>query len=190
MRVAFFGGSFDPPHIAHVMAVVHLRSLFEFERILVVPVLEHPFDKHLTPFDHRRRMCALAMGWVPATDISPVERELVTPSLTVRTLRHLRQTHPDFELRLVIGADVLDEVHKWHAFDAVTKLAPPLVLGRVGHERPEAGPQMLPEVSSSKVREWLRQRESPEFQSRLREVVPAAVLRYIDEHDLYRPGSR
>jgi hypothetical protein len=49
---------------------------------------------------------------------------------------------------------------------------------------------MLPEVSSSKVREWLRQRESPEFQSRLREVVPAAVLRYIDEHDLYRPGSR
>jgi nicotinic acid mononucleotide adenylyltransferase len=49
---------------------------------------------------------------------------------------------------------------------------------------------MLPEVSSSKVREWLRQWESPESQNRLREVVPKAVLRYIDEHGLYRPGSR
>ena len=186
MRVAFFGGSFDPPHIAHVMAVVYLHTVQNFDRILVVPVLEHPFEKQLAPFDHRFRMCQLAMGWVPHAEVSSAERELAAPSFTLRTLRHLRQDHPDFELRLVIGADVLDEVRQWQAFDAVTKLAPPLVLGRVGYDRPEAGPQMLPDVSSSRVRGWLRQRESSESRERLREVVPVPVLRHIEEHDLYR----
>jgi nicotinate-nucleotide adenylyltransferase len=186
VRVAFYGGSFDPPHIAHVLAVAYLIALGEFDRVLVVPVLSHAFGKQLAPYEDRLRMCEAAMGWLPNVEISATEKSLGAPSRTRHTLRHLQREHPDFQLRLVVGADVLDEAKKWHAFDEVCKTAPLFVLGRVGYERPEAGPQVLPAVSATEVRRLLLQRADPHAEQRLRALVPARVLAYIDEHGLYR----
>ena len=186
MRVAFYGGSFDPPHIAHVMAGGYLTALGEFDRVLVVPVFSHPFAKQLAPFESRLRLCELALGWIPGVEISDVERSLDTPSLTLRTLQHLQQQHPDFALRLVVGADVLADAAKWHAFDEVCAIAPPLILGRVGYEHPDSGPQVLPAVSGTEVRNLLTRAADPEAAERLRALVPAPVLGFIEEHGLYR----
>jgi len=116
------------------------------------------------------------------------ESELPLPSRTLYTLKALKERHPDWAMRLVIGADVLLETQKWHAFERVAELAPPLILGRAGVRHPEAPPAILPDVSSTRVRELLLRRSEPEASRELERVVPRAVLEYIREHGLYAAG--
>ncbi|HMJ11374.1 MAG TPA: nicotinate-nicotinamide nucleotide adenylyltransferase, partial [Polyangiaceae bacterium] len=148
MNVGFFGGSFDPPHVAHVLAISYVLSVARFDRVLVVPVFDHALKVSHAPFAERFEMCRRALGWLPRLEISDIEQELGQPSFTLRTLQTLRERHPDWALRLVIGSDVLFETHKWHAFAEVSALAPPFVLGRVGAEHALARPGMLPDISS------------------------------------------
>ncbi len=185
MEVAFYGGSFNPPHVAHVLAAAYLRGVCGFQRVLVVPVFSHAFDKRLVSFEHRVRMCELALGWLPGVEVSRVEAELETPSLTLRTLRHLSAKHPDFRFRLVVGSDVLFESHKWHAYDEVRKLAPPFVVGRVGFPHPDSPPPVLPDVSSTRVRE-LFAKGGADARRELEVYVPRAVLAYVGEQGLFQ----
>src|SRR6476660_232974 len=113
MNVALFGGSFDPPHVGHVLAVSYALSTGPFDGLLVVPVLAHAFGKHLAPYEHRVAMTALAMSDLPRATVSTVEETLGAPSRTLRTVQHLKQAHPDWNLRLVVGADVHLERHEW-----------------------------------------------------------------------------
>jgi nicotinate-nucleotide adenylyltransferase len=181
-RVAFFGGSFNPPHVAHVLAVVAAQSLAAIDRVLVVPVYRHPFSKELVSFEHRLAMCELALGWLPNVEVSAVERDLGGESLTLRTLEHLAEANPSWSLRLLVGSDVVRDFPKWHRFDRVAELAPPLFLGRVGHEHPDVPAPVLPGFSSSEVRDALARSDARYVGDR----VPAKVLEYIDAHGLYR----
>src|ERR1041384_891173 len=94
-RVAVFGGSFNPPHIAHVLAVVYALEVAPIDRVLIVPVFQHPFAKELASFDDRLAMCKAAMDWIPGASVSTVERDLEGESLTLRMLTHLQKEHPD-----------------------------------------------------------------------------------------------
>jgi nicotinate-nucleotide adenylyltransferase len=185
IEVALYGGSFDPPHVAHVMAIAYLRTVLAMARVVVVPVYAHAFDKELAPYAHRLKMCEFAFADVRGVEISPLEQELGPPSWTLRTVKELVRRHPDWRLRLAIGADVLADVHRWHAFEELVTLAPPIVLGRRGTARSDAPPPLLPEVSSTEVRALLRVRDRPESRVELARVVPHAVLRYITQHGLY-----
>lgn len=184
--VAIYGGSFDPPHISHVLAAVYALKVGGFEQVLVVPVFEHAFGKPLSPFEHRVSLCELSFEGLAGVEVSTVERELETPSLTLRTLEHLAAGHPDWSMRLLFGSDVLGEVSKWHAFDRVSKIAPPYVVARPGYEHPDSHAVLLPDISSTRVREALARREDPENQALLAGTLPHAALAYIEEHGLYR----
>lgn len=181
-RVAVFGGSFNPPHVAHALAVVYALQVAPIDEVLVVPVYQHPFSKELAPFEDRLAMCQAAMGWIPHTTISTVERELGGESLTLRTLTRLRDDHPGWSLRLLVGADVLADLPKWHRFDKIAEIAPPFILGRAGVAEAGAPEAMLPRVSSTEVREALARGDV----EAVRPLVPARVLDYIEEHGLYR----
>ena len=182
-QVAFYGGSFNPPHIAHVLAVAYLLAAEPLERVMVVPVFQHAFDKQLAPFDDRVRMCELALGWLPHVEVSRIEEKLPAPNYTLSTLQRLAVEHPDWRLRLVVGSDVLFEAHKWHAFDEVKRLAPPLILGRVGFDHPEAPLSVLPDVSSTHIRGLLAQDPA---HPQLRHSLPLAARNYIADRGLYR----
>ncbi|HET7545511.1 MAG TPA: nicotinate-nicotinamide nucleotide adenylyltransferase [Polyangiaceae bacterium] len=187
--VAIYGGSFDPPHVSHVLAAVYALKIGGFERVLVVPVFEHAFHKQLTAFEHRTRMCELAFAGIEGVVVSAVERELETPSLTLRTLEHLARLHPDWSMRLLVGSDVLSEVSKWHAFERVSQLAPPYVVARPGYAHPDSCAALLPDVSSTRVRDALASPSEPEHAALLALSVPRAVLAYIAEHRLYASRS-
>lgn len=186
MRVAVFGGSFNPPHIAHVLAVTYIASLGLCERVVVVPVHAHAFDKDLAPFSLRIKMCRDAMGFIPGVEVSEIEASLTPPNYTLHMLKALAERHPDWDLRLVVGADVLADSHKWHAWDAVCALAPPIVLGRVGYSRSDAPPPVLPDVSSSRIRELLAARHSAAAAAELSWLLPRCVRQTIAEEALYR----
>jgi nicotinate-nucleotide adenylyltransferase len=192
--VAFFGGSFNPPHVGHVLAVAYARSVFEVDRVFVVPVFRHPFAKELAPYDARLEMCRLALAWIPGVEVSTVERDLGGESLTLRTIEHLVSAHPDWSWRLLIGEDVVGDLPKWHRFDRIAELAPPLVLGRRGAaatEAPDAEPvgrvgePLLPRISSTEVREALRSGAL----DGVRDRVPPPVLAFASARGLYRSAS-
>ncbi|WP_437959641.1 nicotinate (nicotinamide) nucleotide adenylyltransferase [Sorangium sp. So ce119] len=199
-RVAIFGGSFNPPHVAHVLAATYAISVAPIDEVLVVPVYRHPFSKELAPFEHRLAMCHLALGWLPGVSVSTVERELGGDSLTLRTLEHLAAAHPGWAMRLLVGADVLPDLPRWHRFDRIEQIAPPIVLGRSGFvasvaahpddaaavARPalRAADVLLPQISSSDVR---RAFAAGDLEA-VRQRVPSAVLDYALAHGLY--GSK
>lgn len=179
------GGSFDPPHVAHVLLAAYVLAIGEADEVLVVPVFEHAFGKHLAPYEQRVKMCELAFADIGHVKVSRVEQQLPPPNRTLLTLQHLQAERPGAKFRLVIGSDVLADTPKWHAFHEVTRLAPLLVVPRTGHPHP--GATVLPDVSSSQVRELLA-RGDDVARARLAELVPRAVLDYVLETGLYRQG--
>lgn len=179
--IGIFGGSFNPPHLSHVLALAVVHARFDVERLLVVPAYQHPFAKSLAPFDDRVKMCELAMGWLPRVEVSRVEEELGGESRTLRTIEHLRQMYPDKTLRFVMGADVMVESSKWYRFDRIVELAPPIVLGRVGIAYPNAPPPVLPDISSTEVRAKLASGDLATIEP----LVPKAVIEYALARRLY-----
>lgn len=180
--IAVFGGSFNPPHISHVLAlaVVHVR--FDVDRILVVPTYRHPFAKSLAPYADRVKMCELAMGWIPRVEVSRIEEELGGESKTLRTLESLKTRHPDASFRFIMGADIMLESSKWFGFDRITALAPPIVLGRVGIAFEGAPVPVLPAISSTEVRARLADGDM----SAIEALVPKAVIEYVRAQSLYK----
>jgi len=181
-RVEFgvYGGSFDPPHAAHVLLANLALSVHGLERVLVVPTHAHAFGKRLTPFEDRLRMCELAFAPLRGVEILDIERELPAPSFMLNTLRALAQRHPAVQLRLLIGADILPEAHAWHDFASIERLAPPIVVERQGYRAINADQPALPAISSSQIRQRIAAGESTHG------WLSPAVQRYIGTRGLYR----
>lgn len=180
MHVALFGGSFNPPHVGHVIATTYVRATQAVDEVWWIPSWNHPFGKALASFEHRVAMCeAIARdtsGWLK---ICQVEKELGGEGRTVDTLLHLHKAHPSVQFTLVIGSDIVKDLPKWKRFDEVQRLSRVLVLYRAGHPAPDAVGPPLVEVSSTEIREKLGRGE-PAF-----ELVPRAALQYALAHKLY-----
>lgn len=178
--VAVYGGSFDPPHVVHTLVASFVLSSYPVDELIVVPTGQHPFAKDLASHDDRVQMCMLAMRHLDAVEVSSIEAELPVPSLTLRTLEALQARLPDAALRFVLGSDLLPETPKWHAFDRICELAPPIVVGRAGYPSEQAIGPLLPELSSTQVRALLRGGRGADG------YVDREVARYIARRGLYR----
>jgi nicotinate-nucleotide adenylyltransferase len=183
MRIGIFGGSFNPPHVAHQMVGLYVLETAPIDELWIVPAFKHALGKPLVPFEHRLRMCELAVKALgPRARVSEVEGVLGGDSRTINTLKQLREQHPEHSFSLVIGADLLAEVSSWLGGDELRRTVPFIVVGRAG-VGPDGDGVAMPEVSSSAVRRRLAAGQSVEG------LVPRAVLDYIYERGLYRPGS-
>ncbi len=179
LRVGIFGGSFNPPHVGHVLAASYALLVAPIDRVCVIPVYQHPFAKELAPYDSRLRMCELAFEGAPRVEVSDVERRLGGESRTLRTLEHLQEVEPSWSMRLIIGSDVVADLPKWHQFDRVAAIAPPFVLERRGVGKTEKS--LLPEVSSTEIRELARRGQQDELSM----LLPRAVLDLVRDEKLY-----
>jgi nicotinate-nucleotide adenylyltransferase len=181
-EVALLGGSFNPPHVAHLMAAYWTLATQGVSELWLLPSYRHPFGKALAPFEDRVRMCELAAAAVRGVAVCTAEAELASDPLvgkTARTLEHLVEKHPALRFALVIGGDIVGETLSWYRWDRVSELARIVVVGRQGH--PEAGAlPSLPAVSSTEIRARISRGEN------VSALVPAPVLRYIEERGLYR----
>jgi nicotinate-nucleotide adenylyltransferase len=178
MRVAFFGGSFNPPHVAHQLVSLYVLETATVDELWLVPCWKHPFDKPLAPYPQRLRMCELAVAALgPRARVSDIEGRLGGESRTLQTIRALRAEHPEHAFSLVLGADIVPELPMWYGAEELLRTVPRIVVGRGGVAG--GGGLVMPAVSSTEVRARLAKGESTS------DLVPHAVEAYIREHGLY-----
>lgn len=179
--IGFFGGSFDPPHRGHLRLAEWAIEAGSLDQLIIAPVYAHSLGKEsAASFEHRMSMCELTFASIAEAEISPIEAELGGITRTLHTLKALRARHPAARFRLVIGADILEQAHRWHRFDEIAALAPPLVAGREGYSSDGIHGPPLITVDSTTIRARLKS-GAP-----LDELVLPEVARYIHENELYR----
>ncbi len=194
MRLAIFGGTFDPIHSGHVEAVLAAADQHALDRVLVVPSGRPPHKATAcrVPYEHRLRMVELAC----AADKRLVPSRLEAPGAdgkphySVDTIERVRRTHRfSPPLRFVIGADAFAEVGLWRDAESVGALVEFLIVSRPGCEPP--GPRdssglrsaFVPcaNPASSRV-----VRHRAKIGGSLADLAPPAICEYIWEHGLYR----
>lgn len=190
MKLALFGGTFDPIHNAHLSLARMAAGRFHLDRVLFVPAF-HPHHKggitH-APYEDRVRMAELACRDQPRFEVSRLE-EGTARSYSIDTIEKLRAGLAlEDELYFLIGADAFAELRTWHRWQDVARSVSFLVVSRPGHVY-DVPPGVslyrldtldLP-VSSSHVRRALCAGERPA-------EVPPCVLEYVLAHGLY--GAR
>ncbi len=181
MKVALLGGSFNPPHIGHLMAALYMRSAFGSDEVWLMPSFHHPFHKALAPFEDRVAMCeSMAPDLGPWFKVSRAEKEAGKEGRTIELLEYLLPKHPGVQFQFVIGSDILADLPKWKSWNLISQMVQVVVLNRAGYPAPAAvGPPMA-EVSSSAIRSQLESGTEPS------ELVPRAVLAYARQKGLYR----
>ena len=176
-EIALFGGSFDPPHVGHLLASTYVLATEPVDELWFVPVLQHPFAKPLVgTYEHRVALCERMAAELPRAKVSRAEQES-GQTRTVDLLEWLRQKHPDLRWALVLGTDLDAEMPQWKQFDRVQQLARIISVPRGGYGQ---GGVAMPEVSSTEVRALLRTGGDA---SRL---VPRSVLGAIRDAGTYR----
>lgn len=198
-RIGVFGGSFNPPHLAHLALARLARDTLALDELRWMPA-GRPWQKspaQLADGPHRAAMVQTLIEGEPRMAVDRRELARPTPSYTVDSLRELRQEWPGSTLYLILGADQFARLDTWREADALADLAVFAVAVRAGlAARPPAAWQgrrvrveqlALPPmaISSTDIRLRLARAQpvSP--------LVGAAVAGYIDQHRLYRapPGS-
>ena len=185
MKVAIYGGSFNPPHVGHTMVAAWVLATADIDELWLVPCAEHAFSKDLCSFEHRMQMCRLAVDVLKddRVRVSDVEGQLGGTSRTIDTIGYLRSQHPGWSFDLVVGTDIFAERASWKRLDELERLCGFIVVGRSGHPAPEGHPASPPiiDVSSTQVRRGLAAGGD------MTALVPRRTLEYIDERGLYAP---
>lgn len=189
--IGLYGGSFNPPHVAHVCTVAWALSVGEVDEVWAIPTGGHPFGKDLAPFEDRIEMCKLAFAlFGDRVSVLDIERE-DRVHYSIDTTKSLIKQNAGRAWRWIIGSDALAQSADWRNFEELNAIAPMLVIGRAGHPARLAGPNgnsaasapefMLPDVSSTFIRVRLAAGDA----EAVRGVLPKAVLEYIKRGGLY-----
>jgi nicotinate-nucleotide adenylyltransferase len=177
MKVALFGGSFNPPQNGHVAVAKALLDSQQFDEVWVLPNYHHPFGKNLAPFEDRLHLCRLAFEGLlsPSLKVSGIEKEVDPPEgYTIDTVRFLKKKFPEHEFFLVMGSDLLLELPRWKEYADLKKMIEIYPISRAEYEESQ-----FPRVSSTEIREALRRGQD------ISSLVPPKVAKYIREKKLY-----
>ncbi len=190
MRLALFGGTFDPIHSGHIEAALKASDAFALDRVLVVPsgVPPHKQDACHADYAHRYRMVDLACRADPRLEASRLEQPRASgePHYSVHTIDRIRATMQfDGALRLVLGADAFSEIDLWRDIDRIAKGVEFIVVERPGFKADSATrPSQIVRCSHPASSRTVRHRAK--IGGSLADLVPAAVCEYLWQHSLYR----
>jgi nicotinate-nucleotide adenylyltransferase len=195
MRLAMFGGTFDPIHQAHIAVASAAQARFQLDRILLIPnhVPPHKPETQRTPYHHRLEMVRLACLDQPKLEASDLEAS-PTKSFSIDTISRLQALIPIAQLFFIIGADAFNEVHLWYRWQEVLAAVEFIVISRPGSilQNPYGARAHLLDgldlpISSSAIRKRLAQGLEPGLQP---EGMIPAVFNYIRQNGLYRVRSK
>jgi nicotinate-nucleotide adenylyltransferase len=194
MDIGLFGGSFNPPHVAHLIVAEIAKDQLELEEVWWIPNATPPHKSHdeLAAVEHRLAMTRRAVANNPTFRLCEIEIEREGVSYTVDTVRTLQNEYPDTDFGLLIGSDSLDHFGEWHRPDEIAERVPLVVYKRPGVIEEVAEPRFanrvrfvsapVMEVSGTEIRSRRRAGRS------IRYLVPESVRAYVQEKGLYRGG--
>ncbi len=197
MKIAVFGGSFDPPHIGHLLVAQQVKKLLNIDQIWFMPIFTHPSTKPLTVTKHRFAMTRLLENdTIKASDFA-IEKKL---RYEIDILKKLMQTYQQHSFYWICGSDQIENFLKWKNWEELLSKYKIIIYAREGRkEMIEEELQLLtglrtipnnifiltPEnlpiinISSETIRERVKQRQS------IRGLIAKTVERYIETHHLY-----
>ncbi len=195
MKLGIFGGTFDPPHIGHLIVADDAAEALRLDRVYFIPTGEHPLKRAQveTPADVRARMIRAATEGSTRFVVDERECRRPGPSYTIDTLAEIGRESPGAELFLLVGGDVVGEMHRWHRIREIGEWARVAVMSRA--EAPveadiELGFDYVTvevthiAISSSEIRQRVRSGRP------FRYLVPESVYEIIVSNRLYRDGIK
>jgi nicotinate-nucleotide adenylyltransferase len=192
VRIGVFGGTFDPPHVGHLLLAADASEALRLDTVIFIPAGTQPFKIDNPPAASgvdRLEMLRLAISGVPNCAIDDTEIGREGLSYTVDTLEYLAGRYAGAELYFLVGEDALAGFRQWRNPERILELATLALMMRSG--APDIGDWRRAEglvrlstrrvdVSSSEIRERLRAKKS------IRGFVPESVERFIEARGLYR----
>ncbi len=186
-RIGMLGGTFDPPHNAHLAMADRAMRELALEKVLFLPAPDPPHKHPASSYETRAAMVALAIENRAGLELSRLEELRAGPSYTVDLLESFRDSHDD-DIYFILGSDSLRDMASWRRPERILELATLVVFARPGAEAVVpagngapvifvAGPMI--DVSSSEIRRMVKSGES------IRSFVPEAVLKFIFDNALY-----
>jgi len=195
-RLGLFGGTFDPPHLGHLILASVLADALSLDAVWFVPAADPPHKQNraISPVEHRLVMLRLAIGDNPLFEVSRIDLDRPGPHYSVDMVTLARQQRPDAEWFFLMGGDSLHDLPGWHQPDRLLELCRVAVQRRPGTDLDlDALARRLPGL-----RDRVIVVEGPEIAlsstligSRVRAglsiryLVPESVRAYIHEHHLY-----
>ncbi len=197
MRVGLLGGTFNPPHLGHLVCAQEAHAQLGLDVVLLLPAREPPHKA--VPDDPgpdiRLEMCRLATAGDPRLGVCAAELERPGPSWTVDTLRELHARGPEDDLTFIVGGDMALSLPEWREPAEILRLARLGVAERAGAGRDAIAARLAPLAPPDRVRFFDMPRldiSSTDLRRRaadgrpLRYLLPPAVERYVAERGLYR----
>jgi nicotinate-nucleotide adenylyltransferase len=200
-RIGLFGGTFDPPHLGHLILASEAQSQLELNRLLwiLTPEPPHKQDQNITPVEHRMAMVELAIADNPAFELSRAELDRPGPHYTLDTIKLIADQNPGADIIPVIGGDSLDDLPTWHRPQEIVYACHWIGVMRRPNEEPNLDKleRELPgisskihyvdapllEIASREIRSWVASGHP------VRYYLPPAVYEYIKKHQLYRQSQ-
>ena len=185
-RIGLMGGTFDPPHLGHLLIAEQAREQLELDEVWFLPAAIPPHKVGFSSADHRIEMTRRAIQGQSDFKLNLIEFERSEPSYTVETMKRLIEQHPDDTFYFLIGADSLVSLESWHDYETLIRLVAFGAVARPGTrylipEKADVRPIDMPqlEISSTDIRERAKRGKSIKY------LVPALVETYVKEHKLY-----
>ena len=186
MRLALYGGTFDPVHHGHLILARDALEQLALDRVVFIPAGLSPHKLATSPASAalRREMLTAALADEPGFVLDDSELTSTGPSFTIDTVERVHAAHPGAQLFYLIGADNLRELHTWRRIEDLRRLVEFVVFGRGDHEK--QGPDSFRtlsrriDISATDIRQRVAHGQS------IRYLVPEPVRSLIAAHHLYQ----
>lgn len=184
-RIGILGGTFDPPHLGHLLIAEEVRIALELEEIWFIPTYVPPHKQEATTEAAERiNMVEQAIRGNDTFKINTIEVDRLEKSYTVDTLRILKEEYPDTEFFFIIGADMVEYLPHWNQIDQLMNLVSFVGVKRTGYQMDTVYPIIEVEIpmfdiSSTFIRNRLLSNTSVTY------LLPESVYSYIKEKRLY-----
>lgn len=196
MKIAIYGGAFNPIHNGHINLVLSMNEIYKFDKILIIPTGKpvHKSDSEFASNEDRIKMCKLAFKGNRVFEVSDIEMRSKEKSYTYNTVQKLKKKYKDAEFYLIIGGDMLEIFDSWYEYLKLSQEVKVICAARQENYDDLKKKQLelfglgcetvlreIPvfQVSSSEIRRKLKSHQT------VTKLLPDSVYKYIKERKLY-----